>query len=71
MRIISKLFIWISSLILIFILANISIWAYKMGSLTDYVIELNQKSRSESISDISLDDPASIFYIFDVEYTNI
>ena len=70
MRIVFKLLIWIASLILIFIIANISIWAYKIWSLTDYMSELNQKEWSESISSISLNDPVSIFSIFTVENDN-
>jgi len=70
MRIVFKLLIWIASLILIFIIANISIWTYKIWSLTDYMAELNQKEWSESISSISLNDPVSIFSIFTVENDN-
>ena len=64
MRIISKIIVWILSLILIFIVANLSIWSFQIKSISSYMQLLNEKDWSETISHITVTNPASIFSIF-------
>ncbi len=64
MRIISKIIVWILSLILIFIVANLSIWSFHMKSVSGYMQQLNEKDWSAAISQVTVTNPASIFSIF-------
>lgn len=67
MRIISKIIVWVFSLLLVFIVVNLLIWSYKMEWVGNYMQLLNNKDWSQSISQVYITNPTSIFSIFSIQ----
>ena len=66
MKIISKIVVWILSLVLVFIFANLLIWSFKTKWINNYAQLLSDKEWSETISQVTIANPISIFSIFSV-----
>lgn len=69
MKIISKIIAWILSIVFLFIIVNLAIWIVKYEWLANYSDFLNQKDRDTTVSQITIQDPMSIFSLFYWEYT--
>ncbi len=64
MKTISKIIVWILSVLLLFILVNLIIWAYKNKWVNNYIQVLNEKDRTETMSQVNIMNPVSILSIF-------
>lgn len=65
MKIISKIIVRLLSLVALFIIANLVIWVFKYGWLSNYVDILDEKNREDSIAQVQINNPKtwlSIFY---------
>jgi len=69
MKIISKVIVWILSIIFLFVVVNLGIGLFKYKSISNYVDFLNKKDRDSAIAQIDITNPTSIFSIFYGEYT--
>lgn len=69
MKIISKIIVWILSIIFLFVVVNLGIGLFKYKSISNYANFLNQKDRHSSISQIDITNPMSILSLFYGEYT--
>jgi hypothetical protein len=64
MKVISKIIVWILSIIFVFILVNIGFGIYKYNWVSNYSEILNQQDWKSTISDIIITNPISILNIF-------
>ncbi len=68
MKIISKVIVWILSIIFLFVVVNLGIGLFKYKSISNYTEFLNQKDRHGAVAQIDITKPMSIFNIFYGEY---
>ena len=68
MKIISKIIVWILSIIFLFVVINLSAGLFKYKSIANYTEFLNQKDRQSTVAQIDITNPMSIFSIFYGEY---
>lgn len=64
MKVISKIIVWILSLMFVFILVNIGFGIYKYNWVSNYSEILNQQDWKSTISDMVITNPISILNIF-------
>ncbi len=64
MKIISKIVVWILSLIAIFMVANLVIWCFQYKWIGNYIQILENKDWSSTIAQVNINNPISIFSIF-------
>lgn len=64
MKIISKIIVWMLSLIVVFVVANLIIWCFQYKWINNYIQVLNDKDWSDTMAQVTLKNPASIFTIF-------
>ena len=68
MKIISKVIVWILSIIFLFVVVNLGIGLFKYKSIANYAEFLNQKNWNDTVAQIDITNPASIFSMFYGEY---
>ena len=59
---ITKSIIWLLTILVLFILINLAIWAFKYGWISRYATLLDNKDWSDSVSQMSITNPVAIFY---------